>query len=345
MRIIVTGGLGFIGSAIIRELIANTDLEVLCLDAVTYAASPCAVAECETSPRYNFVKADIRDPLALKDIFDDWQPDTVLNLAAETHVDRSIDGPEAFVTTNLIGTFNLLQAARRHWTTRAGEFRFHHVSTDEVFGSLDRDAPRFTETSPIKPNSPYSASKAGADNLVRAWGHTYGLPVVISACSNNYGPWQHPEKFIPSLIAAAIDGRQMRIYGDGTNMRDWLHVEDHARAIVALLENGTIGETYVIGAESELSNIHVARTVCRLFDAIHPQSSPHDRLIEFVADRPGHDFRYGIDPSKLRRDLGWKPETGFDAGLSKTIAWYMDHESWWRDKICETQHRSATATS
>ena len=308
---------------------------------MTYSASPLAVEECYESWRYSFVKADIRHPDILAEVFENWQPDAVLHLAAETHVDRSIDAPDTFIGTNLVGTFNLLQTARNHWNGRTGCFRFHHVSTDEVFGSLERNVPRFTEVSPYRPNSPYSATKAGSDHLVHAWGHTYGLPVVISACSNNYGPWQHPEKFIPSLITAAIDGRNMAVYGDGKNIRDWLYVEDHARAISALLVEGKIGETYVIGAESELANIQVARMVCRLFDEIHPECSPHEKLIEFVKDRPGHDFRYGIDPAKVCDEIGWRPETSFEAGLSRTIEWYIDHESWWRERKSESRQQIA----
>lgn len=342
LKIVVTGGLGFIGSAIIRELIRNTDFQVICLDAMTYSASRRAVEECDKSRRYNFVKANIQHPEVLTEIFEKWQPDAVLHLAAETHVDRSIGGPDTFVKTNLVGTFNLLQTARKHWKGRTGCFRFHHVSTDEVFGSLEHDVPRFTEVSPYRPNSPYSATKAGSDHLVQAWGHTYGLPVVISACSNNYGPWQHPEKFIPSLITAAIDGRKMAIYGDGKNIRDWLYVEDHARAIAMLLAEGKVGEAYVIGAELELANIQVARTVCRHFDEIRPEHSPHDRLIEFVNDRPGHDFRYGIDPAKMYSEIGWSPETEFEAGLSKTIEWYINHENWWRKKKSEVRRQKAT---
>jgi len=331
--ILVTGGAGFIGSAVVRRLIHETPATVVNLDNLSYAGNLANVAEVATDPHYRFVKADIRDGAALARIFTEYRPDAVLHLAAETHVDRSIDGPRAFVETNVLGTCSLLQATLAHWqalpaAAREG-FRFLHVSTDEVYGSLGPTG-AFSETTPYQPNSPYSASKAGSDHLVRAWHHTYGLPVVVTNCSNNYGPYQFPEKLIPVLVLKALAGEPLPIYGAGDNVRDWLYVEDHAEALQAVLENGRVGETYNIGGRSERSNLELARAVCTLLDELLPDSPhrPHARLITFVDDRPGHDKRYAIDGSKIERELGWRPGVTFEAGLRRTVAWYLANCAW-----------------
>jgi dTDP-glucose 4,6-dehydratase len=334
MKILITGGAGFIGSALIRFLITETDADIVNVDALTYSATPEALESCATSNRYTFVKADIRDSAPLQDIFAQHRPSHVMHLAAESHVDRSIDGPDAFIQTNLVGTFNLLQAARRYWTdlpeAARPTFRFHHITTDEVYGALGPLDPAFTETTPYHPNSPYSASKAGADHLVRAWHETYALPVLVTSCSNNYGLWQFPEKLIPLMIVAALDGKPLPVYGKGENVRDWLHVEDHARALWAVLTRGRIGETYNIGGNAERKNIEVVRAICAMLDRLKPATAPHDRLLTYVPDRPGHDFRYAIDDSKIRRELGWTPRETFESGLERTIRWYIEHEAWWR---------------
>ena len=334
MRILVTGGLGFIGSAVVRRAV-RAGHAVTNLDAMTYAACEANVAEVADDPLYAFEKADIRDRAALDRIFAAHAPEAVMHLAAESHVDRSIDGPAAFVETNVLGSFHLLEAARAHWE-RAGRpagFRFHHVSTDEVFGSLGpagAGAGRFTETTPYDPRSPYSASKAGSDHLVRAWHETYGLPVLVTNCSNNYGPYHFPEKLIPVAILKALAGEPIPVYGAGQNVRDWLYVEDHAAALLEVLARGRPGRTYAIGGENEVRNIDLVRTLCAILDDRRPEGAPHDRLIAFVADRPGHDARYAIDPTRVREELGWRPSLTLREGLERTVDWYLANEAWWR---------------
>ena len=333
VRILVTGGAGFIGSAVIRQLLAETGAFVVNADALTYAANLASLPGAETHPRYAFEHADIRDGAALARIFAVHRPDAVMHLAAESHVDRSIDGPGDFIETNITGTYRLLEAARAHWSGLAGEaragFRFHHISTDEVFGSLGPEG-LFTETTPYQPRSPYSASKAASDHLVRAWHETYGLPVVLSNCSNNYGPYQFPEKLIPLMILKGLAGQTLPVYGKGENVRDWLYVEDHARALRLVLERGRVGESYNIGGNCERTNLTVVRTLCALLDELNPAGAPHERLIGFVADRPGHDLRYAIDAGKIERELGWRPRESFETGLRKTVEWYLGNRSWWR---------------
>jgi len=332
MKILVTGGAGFIGSAVVRRAVAQ-GLEVVNLDVLTYSASLDNVASVAGSPRYRFEQADICDPEAMKDIFARHQPDAVMHLAAESHNDRAIDGPLAFVRTNVVGTAVLLEAARAYWTGLAGQakdrFRFHHVSTDEVFGALGEDG-AFTEETPYDPNSPYSATKAGADHLVRAWHRTFGLPVVITNCANNYGPFQFPEKLIPTVIVRAMEGKSIPVYGDGRQVRDWLHVDDHAEALLLALQKGRLGETYCIGGDSTQRNIEVIGVLCQHLDALAPANTPHAERIAFVADRPGHDFRYSIDAAKLKRELGWEPKTALADGLRETVAWYVENRGWWQ---------------
>ena len=334
MRFLVTGGAGFIGSAVVRHLIAETGHEVLNLDKLTYAGNLDNVAAVADHPRYRFERACIRDAAAVNRIVEAFRPDVVMHLAAESHVDRSIDGPGAFIETNLVGTFVLLEAARRHWAALPADaksrFRFHHVSTDEVFGSLGADD-YFHEDSPYQPNSPYSASKAGSDHLVRAWHHTYGLPTVASNCSNNYGPYHFPEKLIPLTILNALEGKPLPVYGTGANIRDWLYVEDHARALVDVATRGAVGESYNVGGWNERRNIDVARAVCALVDEMAPSGAigPRDKLITFVTDRPGHDARYAIDASKIKRELGWTPRETLESGLRKTVRWFLDNPTWW----------------
>jgi dTDP-glucose 4,6-dehydratase len=336
MRILVTGGAGFIGSALTRRLIQQTDHEVLVYDALTYAGVLSSLEPAASSPRYGFRKADICDPVAVQSALADFQPDVVAHLAAESHVDRSIDGPGAFVQTNLVGTFVMLQQALGYWRAlddeRRAAFRFHHISTDEVFGSLGPDG-AFTEATPYDPRSPYSASKAGSDHLVRAWGHTYGLPVLITNCSNNYGPFHFPEKLIPLIIIRALGGEPLPVYGDGLNVRDWLFVDDHARALQAVFEQGRPGETYNVGGGAERTNIDVVRTICGVLDGIRPRADGvgYAEQITFVSDRPGHDRRYAIDSSKIRAELGWEPAMTFEQGISETVRWFLDNETWWRD--------------
>ncbi|WP_299352014.1 dTDP-glucose 4,6-dehydratase [uncultured Shimia sp.] len=330
MKILVTGGAGFIGSAVVRQAVGQGN-EVVNLDALTYAACLENVASVADNPAYAFVQADIRDAAALDAVFDNHKPDAVMHLAAESHVDRSIDGPGAFIDTNVTGTYNLLQSARRFWDSqgRPEGFRFHHISTDEVYGSLGETG-QFTETTPYAPNSPYSASKAASDHLVRAWGETYGLPIVVTNCSNNYGPYHFPEKLIPVVILNALGGREIPVYGTGQNVRDWLYVEDHADALLHVLQNGATGRTYNIGGENEVSNLDLVHMICDLLDGIRPAASPYRDQIRFVQDRPGHDLRYAIDPTRMREELGWRPSVTLEQGLRKTVDWYLDNEDWWR---------------
>ncbi len=331
MRLLVTGGAGFIGSAVVRLAVARGH-HVVNLDALTYAACLDSLAEVAGNPRYVFEHADIRDRAALDRILATHAPDAVMHLAAESHVDRSIDGPAVFIDTNMRGTGILLEAVRAYWAARGrpAGFRFHHVSTDEVYGSLGPQDPPFTEDTPYAPRSPYAASKAGSDHLVRAWGATYGLPVVLSNCSNNYGPFQFPEKLIPVVILNALAGRAIPVYGAGGNVRDWLHVEDHAEALMLVLERGRAGRSYNIGGEAEARNIDLVRRICAILDRLRPGGAPHARLIEFVPDRPGHDVRYAIDPARIRAELGWRPSVTLDAGLERTLGWYLANENWWR---------------
>ena len=333
MKIIVTGGAGFIGSAIIRQYINDTEHEVINLDALTYAGNLESLAEVESNARYTFEQVNICDRDALERVFNQHQPDAIMHLAAESHVDRSIDGPAAFIETNIVGTYNLLDVAKRYRDDLTGDkktrFRFHHVSTDEVYGDLEATG-FFTEETAYEPSSPYSASKASSDHLVRAWHRTYGLPVVITNCSNNYGPYQFPEKLIPLVTLNALEGKSLPIYGKGDQIRDWLFVDDHARALRLVLETGKTGETYNIGGHNEKTNLEVVKTICALLDKLVPDSPhiPHEQLITYVADRPGHDQRYAIDASKIAADLGWAPDETFETGIEKTIRWYLDNAEW-----------------
>jgi dTDP-glucose 4,6-dehydratase len=335
MKVLVTGGAGFIGSAVVRTLLAETDMSVINVDKLTYAANRMSLASCEKDPRYAFRQVDICDRVAIQRLFELHQPDVVLHLAAESHVDRSIDDPGAFLQTNVVGTYTLLEAARKYYAKLEGErrarFRFQHVSTDEVFGSLGADG-LFSETTPYDPSSPYSASKASSDHLVRAWGRTYKLPVLVTNCSNNYGPRQFPEKLMPLVILNALEGKTLPVYGKGENVRDWLYVEDHARALIAVMQKGRPGETYNIGGNAERKNIDVVRTICRILDKLRAEAAhvPHEQLITFVTDRPGHDARYAIDASKIRTELGWQPRETFESGLEKTVRWYLDNTQWWQ---------------
>lgn len=333
--IVVTGGAGFIGSAVVRYLLDETQANVINVDKLTYAANLASIPQANRNARYRLEKVDICDGASLRRIFEQHQPDAIMNLAAESHVDRSIDGPSAFVQTNLVGTFTLLHEALRYWRNlgpeRRDRFRLLHISTDEVFGSLADDG-LFTEESPYAPNSPYSATKAGSDHLVRAWRETYGLPTLLTNCSNNYGPYHFPEKLIPLMILKALAGESLPIYGDGMNIRDWLYVEDHARALALVLERGVVGETYNIGARSERTNREVVETICDLLDAQCPSKTGSRRgLIGFVPDRPGHDRRYAIDPSKIENALGWRPRESFSSGMAHTVRWYLENRNWWED--------------
>lgn len=333
-KVIVTGGAGFIGSALIRYLVKNELAEVVNLDKLTYAGNLESVKEVADSPLYHFTQLDICDYAGVKALFASFQPDTIMHLAAESHVDRSIDDPLCFVRTNVLGTANLLQCALEYWrelpAERQAAFRFQHISTDEVYGSLGKDG-FFTEKTPYDPKSPYSASKASSDHMVRAWGHTFGLPILLSNCSNNYGPYHFPEKLIPLIILNALDGKNLPIYGKGDNIRDWLYVEDHAKALWLINSKGVPGETYNIGGHNERTNLQVVQTVCRILDELRPKTNgKYEEQIVFVTDRPGHDQRYAIDADKLRNDLGWKPEENFDTGIRRTVQWYLDNAWWWQ---------------
>ena len=339
MRIVVTGGAGFIGSALVRHLVLEVGAEVLTLDKLTYAGNLANLAPVEGRANHRFVRADICDRSAVDAVFESFRPDRVYHLAAESHVDRSITGAADFITTNVIGTFTLLESARHYWNgleaAAKRDFRFLHVSTDEVYGSLGAEG-LFTETTPYDPSSPYSASKAASDHLAVAWHRTYGLPTVVSNCSNNYGPHHFPEKLIPLVILNALHGRPLPVYGDGSNIRDWLYVEDHARALHLIASKGRLGETWNVGGRNERTNIDVVRTICAILDRLAPKAHPHADLITFVTDRPGHDARYAIDATKLETELGWRAQETFETGIEKTVAWYLANEAWWRplrDKV------------
>lgn len=334
MRVLVTGGAGFIGSTVVRHLAGEAGHSVLNVDALTYAANPASLDALAGHPNYRFAEANVCDAAAIGRLFAEFDPDAVMHLAAESHVDRSIDRPAPFIETNIIGTYVMLEAALRHWqglpADRREAFRFHHVSTDEVYGSLG-PVGRFSETTAYRPNSPYAASKAGADHLVRAWHRTYALPAIVSNTCNNYGPCQFPEKLIPLAIINGLRGRPIGLYGSGANVRDWLYVEDHARALALVLGRGRVGETYNIGAEAERTNLQVVEAICDLLDEMAPdRAGPRRRLVTFVADRPGHDRRYAIDAGKLRRELGWRPAESFESGLRLTVRWYLDNSAWWQ---------------
>lgn len=347
---LVTGGAGFIGSAVVRELINNSNHKVVNVDKLTYAGNLESLVSVASDPRYSFVQADIGDATAMQQVLTEHQPDIVMHLAAESHVDRSIDGPAEFIQTNIVGTYILLEATRQYWSAlkqnapeKAAGFRFHHISTDEVYGDLphpddavgaslarDNTLPLFTETTAYAPSSPYSASKASSDHLVRAWQRTYGLPTLVTNCSNNYGPYHFPEKLIPLMILNALAGKPLPVYGDGKQIRDWLYVEDHARALILVAQKGAVGDTYNIGGHNEKQNIEVVHTLCDTLQALVPRDSSYRDLITYVQDRPGHDVRYAIDASKIERELGWKPQETFETGLSKTVQWYLDNQEWWQ---------------
>ncbi len=338
MKILITGGAGFIGSALVRHVLGNTAHSVVNVDKLTYAGNLESLKTIENHPDYHFELADICDAAKINRIIDQHQPDAIMHLAAESHVDRSIDGPADFIETNIVGTYTLVEAARNYWQgldgNKKAQFRFHHISTDEVYGDLPNDGSLFTETTPYSPSSPYSASKASSDHIVRAWHRTYKLPVVVTNCSNNYGPYHFPEKLIPLVILNALEGKPLPVYGDGKQIRDWLFVEDHARALLTVVEKGKIGETYNIGGHNEQENIHVVRSICHILEELHPQKpngiASYQDLITFVRDRPGHDLRYAIDAGKIAEDLGWTPQETFETGLRKTVQWYLDHLDWCR---------------
>lgn len=349
MRILVTGGAGFIGSALVRHLIDNTTAEVLNIDKLTYSGSLENLRSIEKSERYRFLQADICDRAAISAALKNFQPTAVMHLAAESHVDRSIDGPEAFIQTNILGTFRLLESARDYFNALSGghknSFRFLHVSTDEVFGSLGDDG-LFDEQTPYDPRSPYSASKAASDHLARAWNHTFGLPIIVTNCSNNYGPYQYPEKLIPVVILNALDERPIPVYGKGLNTRDWLYVDDHAKALLCALEKGHVGETYLISGKNEKKNIDIVQTICKTLDELKPRTNkkPYADLIQFVQDRPGHDMRYAIDPTKIERELKWFPSEKFESGIRKTVQWYVENRAWC-EKVSSGQHKERLGTA
>ena len=340
-KILVTGGAGFIGSAVVRHIIQNTQDSVVNVDKLTYAGNLESLTEVADNPRYAFEQVDICDRAELDRVFAQHQPDAVMHLAAESHVDRSIDSASEFIQTNIVGTFNLLEAARAYWQQMPSEkreaFRFHHISTDEVYGDLHGTDDLFTETTPYAPSSPYSASKASSDHLVRAWLRTYGLPTIVTNCSNNYGPYHFPEKLIPLMILNALDGKPLPVYGDGMQIRDWLFVEDHARALYQVVTEGVVGETYNIGGHNEKANIEVVKTICTLLEELVPEKPAgvvrYEDLITFVQDRPGHDVRYAIDAAKIGRELGWKPQETFESGIRKTVQWYLDNKTWWQNVL------------
>lgn len=338
MKILVTGGAGFIGSAVIRHIINNTEDEVVNVDALTYAGNLESLEEIQENGRYIFEHVNICNRVELDRVFVEHQPDAIMHLAAESHVDRSIDGPAAFIETNIVGTYNLLEAARAYWSALSEEkqlaFRFHHISTDEVYGDLEGTDELFTEETSYEPSSPYSASKASSDHLVRAWLRTYGLPTIVTNCSNNYGPYHFPEKLIPLMILNALDGKPLPVYGDGMQIRDWLFVEDHARALYKVVTEGVVGDTYNIGGHNEKANIEVVKTICSLLEELVPNKPAginlYEELITYVIDRPGHDVRYAIDASKIEKELGWKPEETFESGIRKTVEWYLSNKTWWK---------------
>lgn len=337
MKIIVTGGAGFIGSAVARHIINDTNDQVLVLDSLTYAGNPESLVSITGNERYSFEQVDICNRQELDRVFCAFKPDAIMHLAAESHVDRSIDGPAAFIETNIVGTYTLLEAARQYWSGLDAQakqgFRFHHISTDEVYGDLHGTDDLFTETTPYSPSSPYSASKAASDHLVRAWLRTYGLPTIVTNCSNNYGPYHFPEKLIPLIILNALEGKPLPVYGNGAQVRDWLYVEDHARALYTVMTKGVVGETYNIGGHNERQNIEVVQSICRLLDELAPEKPAgvvkYETLITYVADRPGHDMRYAIDATKIEEELGWAPKETFESGIRKTVEWYLANEQWW----------------
>lgn len=334
MKILVTGGAGFIGSAVIRHIIQNTNNQVLNIDKLTYAGNLESLKEIDQNPNYQFKKIDICDADEITKAIEEFQPNAIMHLAAESHVDRSIDGPAAFIQTNIVGTYTLLEAARKYWMSLEGEsqqnFRFHHISTDEVYGDLEGTTDLFTETTSYAPSSPYSASKASSDHLVRAWHRTYGLPVIVTNCSNNYGPYHFPEKLIPLVILNALDAKPLPVYGNGQQIRDWLFVEDHAHALYKVVTEGEVGETYNIGGHNEKQNIEVIKTICKILDELKPQANgqAYESLITFVKDRPGHDLRYAIDATKIQNELGWSPTETFETGIRKTVEWYLNNQEW-----------------
>jgi dTDP-glucose 4,6-dehydratase len=338
MKLLITGGAGFIGSALVRYVIEKTQHSVVNVDKLTYAGNLESLASVCDSPRYHFAQVDICDRASLMQVFENFKPDAVMNLAAESHVDRSIDGAQDFVNTNVVGTFTLLEVARSYWNSLSAQaqesFRFHHISTDEVYGDLPNDGSLFTESTSYKPSSPYAATKASSDHLVRAWHRTYGLPIVLTNCSNNYGPYHFPEKLIPLMVLNAVEGKPLPVYGNGLQIRDWLYVDDHARALLAVVTEGRVGETYNIGGNNEVANIDVVKSICALLEEFRPEKplglTSYSDLITFVEDRPGHDVRYAIDSSKIQRDLGWQPQESFETGLRKTVQWFLDNQTWWQ---------------